>query len=251
MGGVVGACSTIHSSPSAVSPFPIATALTKEQRLDMLQARTTGLRTLSAVLAVSYTVGKQQGAFDLVVNYDTAGSMRFTALKESFLSTQILFDLLLQRDTYTFMVHEESGPRTFQGELHDFAQAHPTFRTFFLVGDAFFLPGIDGFQQTPRSNNAGTRLRTRLRSGAQAQWRAKRETLKIIAGCLIWKDATGQTISVTIQYADYRPYGMYSLPHHVILRDRRAGFQATSVIKQVDINVPLPPEVFHMAPGAS
>ena len=32
-----------------------------------------------------------------------------------------------------------------------FAQAYPTFRTFFLVGEAFFLPGFDGQGSLPGS----------------------------------------------------------------------------------------------------
>ena len=55
-----------------------------------MQSRTTGLQTLSAVLAVSYTVGKQRGTFDMIVNYAAPGSMRFTALKDTLLLTLII-----------------------------------------------------------------------------------------------------------------------------------------------------------------
>jgi hypothetical protein len=177
--------------------------------------------------------------------------MRFTALKETLLSAQILFDLLLHDDTYRLVVHEESSTPTYQGDIQRLAYEHPTFRTFFLVGEAFFLPGINALRKAPWLNNPGTRLRTHLRSGVQAQWQLRPETLEITSGCLPWQDAEGHTIPITIQYTNYRPYGVYYLPHHVILRDRRAGFHAISVVKQLDINVPLPPDVFRMVPPTS
>lgn len=231
------------SAMEPVTPSPVFSPLVRGEQARVLQVGTAGLRTLTAVLAVSYTVGRQQGAFDMVVNYDATGALRFTALKETFFSTQILFDLLLRGDTYTLMVQEETGPQTHQGDVSRFAHDYPTFRTFFLVGEAFFLPGIDGLGQAPQLNDTGSRLRTRLRSGVQARWIAKPETLEITEACLTWQTDDGR-IPLRLHYADYRPYGAYYLPHHIILRDRRAGFRAVSVVKQLDINLPLPDDVF-------
>ena len=76
-----------------------------------MQSRTTGMQTLSAVLAVSYTVGKHRGAFDMIVNYAAPDSMRFTALKDTLLSTQVLFDVLFTGETYRLLVREEQGER--------------------------------------------------------------------------------------------------------------------------------------------
>src|SRR6516164_6152291 len=78
------------------------------------------------------------------VNYAAPDSVRFTALKDMLLSTQVLFDLLFTGETYRLLVRDDKGEQSSQGTVTQFAQAYPTFRTFFLVGEAFFLPGFDG-----------------------------------------------------------------------------------------------------------
>ena len=163
-------CTALQHPPSSPSSFPLVGTLSAVARAQVIQSRTTSLQTLTAVLAVSYTVGKQRGMFDMIVNYAAPGSMRFTALKDMLLSTQVLFDLLFTGETYRSLVRDHEGAQISQGAVIQFAQAYPTFRTFFLVGEAFFLPGFDGQGQPPRFNAAGSRLTTRLRSGVRARW---------------------------------------------------------------------------------
>ena len=150
-------CTTLQPTPSSPSLFPLLGTLSPAARAQVVQSRTTGLQTLTAVLAVSYTVGKQRGTFDMIVNYAAPGSLRFTALKDTLLSTQVLFDLLLTGETYRLLVRDNQGDQISQGPVLHLASAYPTFRTFFVVGEAFFLPGFDGQGQPPRFNAAGTR----------------------------------------------------------------------------------------------
>ena len=166
----MGSCTALQHPSSAPSSFPLAGTLGAVLRAQVIQARTTGLQTLTAVLAVSYTVNKHRGTFDMIVNYTASGSVRFTALKDMLLSTQVLFDLLFTGETYRVLVRDDKGGQLSQGTVTQFAQAYPTFRTFFLVGGAFFLPGFDGQGQLPQFNAGGTRLTTRLRSGVRARW---------------------------------------------------------------------------------
>ena len=212
-----------------------------------MQSRTTGMQTLSAVLAVSYTVGKHRGAFDMIVNYAAPDSMRFTALKDTLLSTQVLFDVLFTGETYRLLVREEQGERISQGTATQFAHAYPTFRTFFLVGEAFFLPGFDGQGQAPRFNTAGTRLVTRLRSGVTARWFSRQDTLEITQACLTWQTEE-EAVPLRLRYEDYRHVTAYYIPHRVTVRDRRVGFAAQSVVKSVEINAPLAPGAFDVTP---
>ncbi len=179
-------CTALQHPSSSPSSFPLVGTLSAADRAQVIQSRTTGVQTLTAVLAVSYTVGKQRGTFDLIVNYAASGSVRFTALKDMLLSTPVLFDLLFAGETYRLLVHDDKGEQISQGTVTQFAQAYPTFRTFFVVGEAFFLPGFDGQGQPPRFNAAGTRLTTRLRSGVRARWLSRPDTLEITQACLTW-----------------------------------------------------------------
>src|SRR5215831_16824644 len=245
LGLLLMSCASL--APSPPSPLPALGVLAPAERARVVQARTTGVQTLTAALAVSYTVGKQRGTFDMVVNYAAPDTIRFTAFKDALLNTQILFDLLLTGERYSFFLHDDTGERTQHGMVQQFAHEFPTFRTFFLLGEAFFLPGFDGQGQPPRVNASGTRLTTRLRSGVSARWFARADTLEITQACFRWQSEEG-TIPLGLRYQDYRQVGTYYIPHRVTVLDRRVGFTAHAVVKQVDINVPLAPGAFDVTP---
>src|SRR2546427_7610202 len=240
-------CTALQPPPSLPSSLPLVGTLSTPARAQVIQSRTTGLQTLSAVLAVSYTVGKQRGTFDMIVNYAAPGSVRFTALKDMLLSTQVLFDLLFTGETYRLLVHDDKEEQLSQGTVTQFAQAYPTFRTFFLVGEAFFLPGFDGQGHPPRFNAAGSRLITRLRSGVRARWLSRPDTLEITQACLTWQTEE-EIVPLRLRYEDYRHVEAYYIPYRVTVRDRRLGFTAQSVVKSVEINAPLAPGAFDFMP---
>jgi hypothetical protein len=240
-------CTALQHPPSASSPFPPVEAVSTASRARVMQSRTTGLQTLTAVLAVSYTVGKRRGTFDMIVNYAAPGAVRFTALKDMLLSTQVLFDVLFTGETYHVLVHDDQGVQISQGTVTQFAQAYPTFRAFLLVGEAFFLPGFDGQGQPPQFNAAGTRLTTRLRSGVRARWWSRPETLEITQACLTWQTEE-ENVRLKLRYEDYQHVDGYYIPYRVTLRDRRLQFTAQSVVKSVAINAPLAPGAFEFTP---
>src|SRR5215510_7612703 len=124
-------CTALHHPPLSPSSFPLVGTLSSTARAQVIQSRTTGVQTLAAVLAISYTVGKHHGTFDMIVNYAAPDSVRFTALKDMFLSTQVLFDLLFTGETYRLLVRDAQGEQSPQGTVPKFAQVYPTFRTFF------------------------------------------------------------------------------------------------------------------------
>lgn len=247
LGLLLMSCASLPLASLPPSPFPVLGTLAPAARAQVVQTRATGVQTLTATLAVSYTVGKQRGTFDMVVNYAAPDVLRFTAFKDTLLRTQILFDLLLTRETYHFYIHDDAGERTQQGMVGQFAYAYPTFRTFFLLGEAFFLPGFDARGQPPKINATGTRLTTTLRSGVSARWFARADTLAITQACFLWQTEEG-TIRLGLHYQDYRQVGTYYTPHRVTVLDRRVGFTAQSVVKAVEINVPLAPGAFDVTP---
>jgi hypothetical protein len=248
VGTVVLALTACASVPSS-SPFPRLGPLKATDRVQVVQSRTTGLRTLAAVLAVAFSWGERQGTFEMVVNYDAAGQTRFTAFKELGFSTQPIFDLLLSSATYHLEVHNEASARTRQGNVARFVQDNPEFRSFLLVGEAFFLPGFDGFGNPPvfttRTAARCTTFTTRLKSGLIAQWFARPDTLEITRARLRGNGAQA-SVSLFLEYGDYRQMATYYIPHRVTLTDRQLGFTTRALAKQVDINIPLPSDVFEM-----
>jgi hypothetical protein len=247
VGLLLMSCASLPPAPLPPSPLPVLGALAPTDRAQVVQARTTGVQTLTATLAVSYTIGKRRGTFDMVVNYAAPDVWRFTAFKDTLLSAQILFDLLLTGETYHVYTHDDAGEQTHQGPVGQFAYAYPAFRTFFVLGEAFFLPGFDSQGQPPKFNATGTRLTTRLRSGASAHWCARADSLEITRAYFRWQTAEG-TIPLGLRYQDYRQVGTYYIPHRVTVLDRRLGFMAQSVVKDIEINGPLAPGAFDVAP---
>lgn len=237
------ACTVSHPGTRSETPGPSPGNLSGTEQAQAIQARTSGLHTFAALLAVAYTLGPRQGTFDLAVNYSPAGAMRFTAFKATLLQTQVLFDLLLKGETFQLLVQDDTGTHTYQGTGEQLAEAHPPFRAFYFIGEAFLLPGFDSAGEPPRISAGGRRWRTTLAHGGRACWTVMQETLEISAGRLRWQTVAGPVV-LRLQYEDYRRVGAYMIPHQVQLQDQRLRFTTRSVIKQVEINVPIAPETF-------
>jgi pimeloyl-ACP methyl ester carboxylesterase len=247
LGLLLVSCASLPSAPLSPSPFPSVGPLAPADRAQVVQERSAGVQTLTAVLTVSYTIGPQRGTFDLIVNYAAPEFLRFTAFKDTLLSTQVLFDLRLAGETYRLQVHDDAGEHTHTGTVRQFAHEYPTFRAFFVLGEAFFLPGFDGQGQPPSVSAAGTRLTTRLRSGARARWFARADNLEITHACFRWQ-TEDTTVPLALRYEEYRQVGTYYIPQRVTVLDRRLRFTAQSVLKTVEVNVPLAPGVFNDTP---
>jgi hypothetical protein len=242
------ACTVLHPRVGSETPEPSHSSFPRTEQAQATQARASGLHTFAALLAVAYTLGPRQGTFDLAVNYTDTGAMRFTAFKATLLQTQVLFDLLLKGETFQLLVQDDTGTHTYQGAGEQLAQAHPPFRAFYFIGEAFLLPGFDSAGEAPRIGAGGWHWRTTLAHGGRACWTVMKETLTISAGRLRWQTAAGP-VTLHLQYEDYRRVETYMIPHRVLLQDRRLRFTARSVIKQVEINVPMAPETFTVSWG--
>ncbi len=245
--GTVVLSFTACASLPPTSPFPTVDTRSPIEQAYIIQARTTGLRTLAAVLTVALSRQDKQDAFEMIVNYDASGKMRFTAFKDLMLSTRPIFDLIFVGPRYRLTLHNEAGIHVRQGQVSQFVKDHPEFRVFFLVGEAFFLPGYDGSGNPPVPANAqGSQFITRLKSGLKAQWSAKPDTLEITKARLDGNRAAAP-VSFLLSYSDYRKVETYYIPGHVKLIDPHLGLTTQAWVKQVEINTPLVQGVFDLS----
>ena len=81
----------------------------------------------------------------------------------------------------------------------------------------------------------------------KARWWSREDTLEITQACLTWQTEE-ETVPLMLRYQDYRHIAAYYIPHRVTLRDRLLRFTAQSVVKEVEINVPLAPGAFDLTP---
>ena len=246
VGTVLLSLTACASSPS-MSPFPTLGTLSPADKAQLIRSRTIGLQTLAAVLAMTSTAGKRHHTFDMIVNYDVAGQMRFSAFKDLGFNTQPIFDLRFAGERYLLETHDEAGAHTHQGSVAQFVRDHAPFGAFLVVGEAFFLPGFDGSGNLPVFSTAtASRFTTRLKSGALAQWFAKSDTLEITRARIIEGDGGPGSAVFLLQYGDYRQVEAYSLPGHVTLLDPSLGATTQALLKQVEVNMPLAPGIFDM-----
>src|SRR5918999_1614359 len=63
------ACASLPSSSS----FPTLDPTEQNEKARIMQFRTTGLRTLAAILTVTFAGPERQGIFEMIVNYDASG----------------------------------------------------------------------------------------------------------------------------------------------------------------------------------
>lgn len=212
-----------------------------------IQAGTTGLRTLAAVLSVTFSNPRRRDTFDMIVNYDAAGKTRYTAFKNLILGTQPIFDLLFVGEQYHLTTHDTDRPHRHRGRTSQFAMEHPGLRVFALVGEAFFLPGYDAWGQTPVAlNAAGTRFASRLKSGLTAIWFTRLNSLEI-TGAQLAGELESAPLSFQLTYGDYRRIAAYNIPAQVTLVDPDQGLTTRAWVKQIEINAPLAPGVFDVA----
>jgi len=245
--GAVCLMLTACASSSSRSPFPPLGTLSQAEKAQVIGSRTMGLKTLAAVLAMTFTGGTQHDIFDMIVNYDATGKMRFTAFKDLGFNTRPIFDLLFAGERYRLETHDEAGGHTHQGSVAQFAHNHAPFRAFLIVGEAFFLPGFDGRGNPPVFSNAtASRFTTRLKSGATAQWFARPDTLEITRARIEGGEDGQSTTAFLLRYNDYRQIEAYYLPGRVTLLDARLGSTTRALLKQVEVNMPLAPGIFDL-----
>lgn len=232
---------------STPSTTPVITSRQASEKARRIRARTTGLRTLAAVLSVTFSNPRQRDTFDMIVNYDATGKTRYTAFKDLILGTKPIFDLLFIGDRYHLTTHDTDRPHRYQGRMSQFALEHPDMRVFALVGEAFFLPGYDALGQQPVAMNAaGTRFTSRLKSGLEAIWFTRLNSLEIISARLDG-ELDSAPLSFQLTYGDYRSIAAYDIPARVTLIDPSQGLTTQAWIKQIEINTPLAPGVFDVA----
>jgi hypothetical protein len=242
---ILGLTTCTSSSPlSATAVVPNQQTSAKARRL---QARVSGLRTLAAVLTVTFANPSRRDTFDMIVNYDAAGKTRYTAFKDLILSTRPIFDLVFIDGQYRLITHNAGHTHQYQGQIKQFTIQHPSMRIFALVGEAFFLPGYDAAGRPPMVlNAAGTRFSSRLKSGLKAVWFTRSNSLEIISAQLDGKiDST--PVSLQLTYRDYRNVAAYAVPAQVTLIDPYQRLTTQAWVKQIEINTPLAAGVFDLS----
>jgi len=222
-------------------PFPEVESGHGDAIISRLQERTRGVRSLYAVLSMSFESKEQSAVVEAVVNYAQPGRIRMTAFKDTLVASRDVFDLVLTPQRYCMVLEGEGGPERHEGPARDLPQRLPGFRAFEVFREAMFLPGLLASHPRPRIVRSDTTLhaRTLTPSGFEVRWQLDKKTLGVekaqvaISGDLI-----------TVIYLDYREVDGHFFPETFELRDPGAGVSVRGVLEDLELNLEISGEVF-------
>ena len=233
----LGACATAPSpfeparDPALVAGEPAAVEAA-------LRARTARLRSLYAVVSLSYDAPDLQGSFDAAFRYVAPRSLRVTGFKDLIVTAKDLFDLELGPSRFVLVEQEDDRPRRVGGPAAALPREHPRYEAFYWAAEALFLPGAcapDAPVGVGPVREGELQVTSELESGAQARWALSPGTLAVRAGTLTLPDGR----RVVLEYADYRRVGELVLPFAVVYRDPAGRATITARVREVELNADL------------
>jgi len=218
-----------------------------------LRSRTDAVRSLQAVLSITYESSEFEGTFSAVCNYQAPRRMRITAFKDIVIGTRPIFDMLFTEKEYAIDVAEMKGTKAVHdlGKLKDFPAKHPRFASFYWAGEAIFLPGLlspdasVAFPYRSAPNDATRRdpwretVKGKLPTGAEILWYLDTRRLEILWGYLTAEPATDSIVSYSAYRADQGAF----IPTRVILCDG-PKMTVTCKVEDLEVNIPLDPSIF-------
>jgi hypothetical protein len=237
----------VNRIPAALAVFALAVAagcaapqaatftalgpMTDEQVVARLRARAAAIRTMYAVLEITYDSAKMNGTFEAACNYVAPGKMRMTAFKDLVVTTEPIFDMLLTPERYVMEMRDPKGGETRKsaGPRSEFAAKNPEFALFAIVGEGMFLPGIGAEHAT------GNAVAARLPSGAVASWIVDRDTLRV---------GEGRVGAIHITYDEYREDAGAVVPGEVRVLDGPTKMRVR--VKELEANVPIDASIFEV-----
>jgi outer membrane lipoprotein-sorting protein len=222
-------------------PFPEVESGSGDVIIARLAERTDGVRSLYAVLSMSFESKEQSAVVEAVVHYAWPGRIRMTAFKDTLVSSRDVFDLVLTPQRYFMILEGEDGPERHSGPARELSQRLPGFRAFEVLREALFLPGLltgDDAGAIVRSDTA-LHVRTLTPSGLDVRWQLDKKTLGVEQAQV----AISQDF-ITVIYVDYREVDGRFFPETFELRDPGAGVWVRGVLQDLEINLEIPDEIF-------
>ena len=166
-----------------------------------------------------------------------------TAFKDALVTSRDVFDLVLTPERYLLVLEGEEGPERHHGPAQELTQQLPGFRSFEVLREAMFLPGLLASAPPPWVVRSGSHLQVRSRtpSGFEVRWQLDKRTLGVEkARVAISEDL------ITVSYVDYREVDGRFFPETFELRDPGAGVTVRGVLDELEVNVEIDDEVFSM-----
>lgn len=235
-------------APERHWPFPpVPAALSDAEVLATIESRVSGVRSLYAVLAMSFDIkGGRGGVMDAVVRYEHPGRIRMTAFKDLLISSRGIFDLVLDQGRFFFDgidFEGDGGPKYEEGDVAELARLQPGFRAMAGLGEAMFLPGLIGPDRQARvlRRPEGIAVLTSSPTGHPLEWTLDPATLGVTRGIL---EVPGGRATVT--YESYRVVDGVYVPEQFALDDPGAGVRVSGILEELEANPELEEDDFRL-----
>jgi hypothetical protein len=250
---IIWICAALWSScrsPERHWPFPVVKGDDDAAILSTLSHRTAGVRSLYAVLSMSFETKEQSAVAQAVVYYRGPGFLRMIAFKDMLFSSRSLFDLVLTPERFSMLVKGGKDPERSEGRVEELPAIHPGFRSFQMLREAMFLPGLLPPGGTPSLTRDGEHVfvRSVTPSGQPIDWRLEEKTLGVERALVA---LSGSSDVLTVDYDSYREMEGIFLPEAFILSDPGAGVKVTGLLEEVELNPDLDESVFTSAAAST
>lgn len=223
---------------------------TPEETLAALRARGQQVHSLYGVIEIAYDGPDRRGTFDAIVHWEAPGRLRLTAYKDLLVVAPDVFDLLLTPEEWALAARPD-GPQDEvrarrRGRRADLPAAEPRFAAVHWVGEGLFLPGAVSGLAEVLEDGERQRVRTRLSSGAEAEWLIDPRTLAISEGTVTGGDGRWIGLRFSGWRADEAEAGPGGVlfPEQVELSDPAGQTRMTIRLREHELNPALDPAVF-------
>lgn len=238
-------------------PLPEGPRRTPAETLAALRARGAQVHSLYGVIVIAYDGPDRRGTFDAIVHWEAPGRLRLTAYKDLLVVAPDVFDLLLTPEEWALAARPD-GPQDEvrarrRGRREDLPAAEPRFAAVHWVGEGLFLPGAlsgpaEVLEAEVLEDGERQRVRTRLASGAQAEWLIDPRTLAISEGTVTGGDGRWIGLRFSGWRADEAEAGQGAggvlFPEQVELSDPAGQTRMTIRLREHELNPALDPAVF-------
>ena len=235
-------------APERRWPFPAVEGASDEAVLSTLSHRTNGVRSLYAVLSMSFETRERSAVAQAVVHYKVPGFIRMTAFKDMLFSSESLFDLVLTPERFSMLLRGENGLERQEGQAADLARIHPGFRSFQMLREAMFLPGLlsEAGRKVVTCQGGQIFVHSVTPSGHPVEWALEERTLGVKRARVAVPDSSDL---ITIDYESYRKVQGVFLPEAFTLADPGAGVRVIGILEEVELNPELEGGVFKIEGG--
>jgi hypothetical protein len=234
IGFVVTGCWT---TPERNWPFPEVDAPDEATVLRIIEERSRPPKSAYAEIAMSFESKERSGVVDTVVQMVPGSGLRMTAIKDVFVATRPIFDILVRANRFELHLWPEDGPaERHAGRLEELAGIHDALFAFAVLRERLFAPGR-GFgrgERVVRIDDDRVLIDDHGDEEFSVRWTLDSRTLGV-ERVDIWSPRRSKKVSVV--FTSYRDVDGRFVPEAFRIEDGEKRFSVEGVLRDLELDL--------------